>query len=111
MFPLLVMACLFYINPERLNFRIYPTWPLWTVSLIYTFWRTHTMGFDGPQTYAHFYGMPEFASLKLYADQPLYRLYTFFATLPNYLELLVRPQGCIWNVLSLFSRVFGLHQH
>jgi tetratricopeptide (TPR) repeat protein len=113
MFPLLVMACLFYINPARLNFRIYlRTWPLWAVSLIYTFWRTHTAGFDGPQTYAHFYGMPEFASLKMYADQPLYRLYTFFATLPNYLELLVRPMGLhmersfpvftsLWSVPSL----------
>jgi hypothetical protein len=92
MFPLLVMACLFYVSPQRLNPRSYfRTWPLWIIALVYAYWRTHAEGFDGPQTYAHFYGLPAFSPLKDYAAHPLYRFTTFLATLPQYLQLLIWP--------------------
>jgi protein O-mannosyl-transferase len=90
--PLLVMVCLFYVSPERLKPRTYfRTWPLWSISLIYVFWRVTVSGFDGPQTYARLYEMPDYAQLKIYAAEPFYRLYTFLATLPQYVELLVWP--------------------
>jgi tetratricopeptide (TPR) repeat protein len=94
MFPLLVMVCLFFANSDRLNFRIYlRTWPLWVISLVFVYWRATAPGFDGPQTYSRFYGLHEFANLALYAQHPAYRLYTFFATLPAYLKLLLLPEG------------------
>jgi tetratricopeptide (TPR) repeat protein len=92
MFPLLVMSCLFLTNDKRLDFRTYiRTWPLWILCLGYTYWRMHAPGFDGPQTYIHYYGMPEYANLKLYADHNAYRFFTFLATIPYYLKLLVWP--------------------
>ena len=94
MFPLLVMSGLFLTHPKRLDIRTYfRTWPLWVVSLAYVYWRIHAPGFDGPQTYTHDYGMNEYAHLKIYADHPIYRIYTFLATLPLYLQLLVDPTG------------------
>ncbi|MDR3425428.1 MAG: tetratricopeptide repeat protein [Alphaproteobacteria bacterium] len=76
------------------DFRPYlRTGPLWVVSLLYVAWRMQAKGFDGPQTYQHYYGMQEFAPLKMYADHPLERIYTFLATLPAYLKLLVWPTG------------------
>ncbi len=92
MFPLLVTVCLFYINPKPLSPRIYlRTWPLWVVTVIFVIWRSHAEGLDGPQTYDRFYNLPAYANLKLYADHPIYRLYTFFATLPSYADLLLWP--------------------
>lgn len=94
MLPLLVMICLFFANPQRLDFRIYiRTWPLWVISLIYVFWRTHASGFDGPQTYEYDYSLPGYSQLRLYAAHPMYRIYTFFASLPLYLQLLIYPAG------------------
>jgi tetratricopeptide (TPR) repeat protein len=94
MFPLLVMICLYFTSPNRLKFRTYmKTWPLWVVSLAYVGWRMQAKGFDGPQTFSHYYGMPEFSALKMYAEHPLDRIYTFFATLPAYLKLLIWPTG------------------
>jgi protein O-mannosyl-transferase len=92
MFPLLVMACLFYASPDRLKARTYfRTWPLWIIALAFAYWRTQMQGLDGPQTYGRFYAMPQFADLKAYADEPIFRVYTFLATLPEYLRLLIWP--------------------
>jgi len=94
MLPLLVIACLFYVSPDRLKIKTYlRTWPLWIITIGYSVWRMNTLDFDGPQTYARMYEMPQFATLKLYADSLSCRLYTFFATLPVYLNLLVWPRG------------------
>ena len=92
MFPLLVMVCLFYTSKNRFSPRTYfRTWPLWIISLVFVYWRMTAEGFDGPQTYDRFYMMPQFSDLKAYANEPLYRVYTFLATLPNYLQLLIWP--------------------
>jgi len=106
MFPLLVMACLFYVSPNRLKPRTYfRTWPLWVISIAFVIWRSHAPGFDGPQTYDRFYKMPQFGDLKIYAEEPLYRVYTFLATLPQYLRLLVWP-----NDLHM-ERAFPIQPH
>jgi tetratricopeptide (TPR) repeat protein len=92
MFPLLVVACLFYVSPQRFNPRTYfRTWPLWIIALVYAYWRLHAENFDGPLTYARFYELPAAAQLKAYAYSPLFRFLTFLATLPQYLQLLVWP--------------------
>ncbi|MFA5041690.1 MAG: tetratricopeptide repeat protein [Bdellovibrionales bacterium] len=92
MFPLLVMACLFYTSEERLKIRTYfCTWPLWVISVAYIGWRIHAPGLDGPESYAQLFELPGFAALKAYAETPLYRLYTFFATLLCYSVLLAWP--------------------
>jgi tetratricopeptide (TPR) repeat protein len=108
MLPLLVMACLFYISPKRLDWRTYlRTWPLWIITVTYSLWRMHDKSLDGPQTYARLYQLHAFATLKLYADHPLYRLYTFFATLPAYLKLMFVPTGLhMERAFSVFTILF-----
>ncbi|MDE2029240.1 MAG: tetratricopeptide repeat protein, partial [Alphaproteobacteria bacterium] len=94
MLPLLVMACLFYISPRRLDPRTYVrTWPLWVVTIVYSYWRAHAAWLDGPHTYERIYALPQFATMNLYAHHFIYRLYTFFATLPAYAALLAWPTG------------------
>ncbi len=94
MFPLLVMACLFFVSERRLNPSTYlRTWPLWLITLAFVCWRATAPGLDGPQSYDRFYAMPQFSDMKIYATQPIYRVYTFLATLPNYLQLLIWPTG------------------
>jgi hypothetical protein len=94
MFPLMVMSCLFLIRPKRLDFRTYLcTWPLWVITIVFSLWRVNADFLDGPKTFSHLYTLHAYANLKLYADHPLCRLYTFFATLPIYLKLFIWPTG------------------
>lgn len=91
-FPLLAIACLYYVSPKRFNPKTYlPTWPLWIIAMAFIYWRSTAPGFDGPQSYDRLYKLHEFYNLSLYAAHPVMRLYTFFATLPAYLELLLSP--------------------
>jgi tetratricopeptide (TPR) repeat protein len=93
-FPLLVMCCLYFVSAERLSPKTYlRTWPLWVITGVYVFWRATAPGFDGPQTYDRLYQLHDFYNLKLYAENPSWRIYTFLATLPAYLKLLVWPMG------------------
>ncbi|MDR3449062.1 MAG: hypothetical protein P4M15_04835 [Alphaproteobacteria bacterium] len=93
-FPLLVMVCLFFTEPKRLDWRSYiRTWPLWLITLVFVHWRSSNTSLDGPGTYARFYKLPSYVVLKSYSEHLSYRIYTFFATLPKYLELLVWPHG------------------
>ena len=109
MFPLLVMVCLFLTSPRRLDFRTYlRTLPYWIVSISYIVWRTHASGFDGPQSYSADYDLPQFGNLKLYAAHPMYRIYTFFATLPAYLNLTVYPTGLhMERSITVYSTLFA----
>ncbi|MDR3450636.1 MAG: tetratricopeptide repeat protein [Alphaproteobacteria bacterium] len=92
--PLLLMTCMFLTNQRRLDFHTYwPTWPLWCISILYTVWRLHAEGFVGPQHTAEFNALHNYDNLALYADSPIYRVYTFLATLPAYLKLLALPGG------------------
>ena len=91
--PLLTGACLFLRYPAaRWQPRLYlRLWPLLLLAGVYLSWRMNTLAFDGPATYARIYQLPDFANLKHYAENPLWRVCTFFATLPCYLGLLVWP--------------------
>ena len=93
-FPGLIIACLYLTSPQRLNFKTYlRVWPLVLIVLAFMIWRLSSSAFDGPQTYARLYDMPGFGNLRLYSENPSWRLYTFFATLPGYAGLLLWPAG------------------
>ena len=78
-FPIIVMGCLFLVHPKQLNIRTYfRIWPLWIIALIYAVWRLNADGFYGSLTIAHALALPDFATAKIYADHPLYRIYTFW---------------------------------
>ncbi len=93
-FPALAVLCLFVLSKKKFDPKTYiPTWPLWSIGAVYITWRMTASGFDGPSSYGKFYVDHGFDNLKLYADHFSWRLYTFFATLPAYLSLLVWPTG------------------
>jgi len=82
-FPLLVMSCIFLLDPRRLQPKIYlKTWPLWLIAALYVLVRTLVIGLD---TQGIYHGHDE------YARHMLYRFYTFLSTLPLYGSLLVWP--------------------
>ena len=70
---------------------VFATWPLWLTAMVYLAWRVSSSDFDGPTRYTHLFGMPEYATMKLYAENPLLRFTTFLATLPAYAQLLLWP--------------------
>ncbi len=94
--PPLAVACLFYASPARLKLRTYArTWPLWVLALAYTGWRWYAEGFTTPHTSELFYdnNLTSLALTKAFANEPIYRFFTFLATLPSYAALLVWPSG------------------
>ena len=104
MFPLLAMSCIYLVDKNRLKIGTYmKTWPLWAASLAYVFWRANAEGFDGPQTYDRYYNMRDFASMKMYSQDILARIYTFLATLPHYLALFFKPTNLH------MERAFGVY--
>lgn len=103
-FPALVAVCLYFVNNQRLKPKTYlTTWPLWLMALAYLAWRVTSPDFDGPERYEQLYHLPEYATLKLYSENPLTRFATFLATLPAYAQLL------LWPVGLHMERAFPLH--
>lgn len=93
-FPLLVTVCMIYVMPDRRDYRVYlRAWPLWVVTIGYSFWRMHAPHFDGPQSYEALNKLTTYAPLRMYIEHPIYRTYTFLATLPSYAVLLAWPEG------------------
>lgn len=91
-FPALVIVTMYFVKDTRLQPKTYlSTWPLWCLMLVYVAWRITTPHFDGPGTYAVIFENPQYKSLKVYSENLSLRFYTFFATLPAYLQLLVWP--------------------
>jgi tetratricopeptide (TPR) repeat protein len=87
-FPLLTMSCLYFAKPDRLNPKIYVrTWPLWLVAALYAalrLWIAH-------ESHMSLLNIDP-VSID-YATHFYLRAYTFFATLPAYLKLLLWPSG------------------
>jgi len=93
-FPLLAMAVIWFRNPGRVDYKNYlPVWPLLLIAACFIAWRLMSPAYDGPASYAHIYQAREYHNLQLYADQFGMRFYTFLATLPAYLGLLLWPAG------------------
>lgn len=86
-FPLLASCCFYLTQPNRLNPRAYlRTWPLWVLTAFYLLIR-----------FALFPSHSEIRTVgpvsQIYATHIAHRLYTFLATEPAYLQLLVWPSG------------------
>jgi protein O-mannosyl-transferase len=80
----LMTVCLFYFAKERWSWKTYlVTIPFWIMSLGYAVLRKTILNFDGD---FNFYKVQ-----NIYTESILTRTYTFFATLPKYLELLIWP--------------------
>lgn len=92
-FPALVIACMFLTLPEKkLNPLSYlRTFPLWLLALAYLYWRYTADYLDGPARYARLFQMQDFSNWNLYAQHPIWRVQTFFATLSNYFALIFYP--------------------
>lgn len=87
-FPLLAMSCLYYMSDKPFNPRTYlKTWPLWCVTIGYLALRFKFL----PLGNADLLNIDP--TSHLYATQISLRIYTFLATIPAYLQLLVWPSG------------------
>ena len=84
-FPLLVMSCIFFFDKNRVQPGTYlRTWPLWLIGIVYAV--THYLAFPNGLAALPHVAAPA-ASTEVFAPPP----YTFFATLPTYLQILFIP--------------------
>jgi tetratricopeptide (TPR) repeat protein len=85
-FPLLAMGLLFYRSENRWSPKTYlKTWPFWLMAALYFLARETLLNFNG---FLNFYNNGVAAEATIWD-----RFYTFLATLPVYLRLLVWPTG------------------
>lgn len=85
-FPGLAFAVLFLTKEKKWDYRTYLPVVLYLgIGLSYVGLRATVLDFNGD---FHFY-----KTQNIYTENILYRIYTFLATLPNYLSLLVWPQN------------------
>ena len=90
-FPLLAMGLLFYRSENRWSLRTYlQTWPFWLTTAIYFLARETVLNFNG---FLGFYNTGVIATETIWD-----RFYTFLATLPAYLRLLVWPTGLHFRI-------------
>lgn len=82
--PLLLMMLIFLISDKKWTWRPYqPTLGFWLVSLSYLVLRKTVLNFN--DTY-NFY-----STSNIYTENWIFRLYTYLATLPEYLKILFYP--------------------
>ena len=89
-FPALAMVCRFAVEKpdRRWRPRIYlGTWPFWLLAGVYLWMRHSVLDFDHTFEF--------YKRANIYSENWLYRLYTFLATLPSYLELLLWPRTLV----------------
>lgn len=85
-FPALAIAVRFATAERKLNWRTYSfTLPFWILAAFYLVARKTFLNFDDTFTF--------FKSANIYSESILIRAYTFLATLPSYLSILVWPTG------------------
>lgn len=83
-FPALAITMVFFFSSERQRPQSYfVTWPFWAMAFGYLFLRQSLLNFN--QDFSMY------KEANLYTESFLYRLQTFWATLPSYLSLLVWP--------------------
>ncbi|MCB9072071.1 MAG: hypothetical protein H6623_00495 [Bdellovibrionaceae bacterium] len=81
----LLTAGIFYFSEKRFVWRSYlKTLPFWLMSLAYAVLRKTILNFDGDFAF--------FKQQNIYSENILYRIYTFLATLPSYLKVLLWPE-------------------
>ncbi len=95
--PALLVLVLAYKNPTtRWSLKTYiPTLPFWLVAVVYMGLRKTVLNFN--ETYSFY------KSTNIYTENMIYRVYTYLATLPDYLEIL------FWPVDLHMERKFPVH--
>lgn len=84
-FPLLAMACIYHKDANRFSITPYlKTWPLWLIALAYVILRMTILKLNGLDFYK---------TENIYTQHIWVRAFTFFATLPDYLSLMLWPEG------------------
>ncbi len=82
-FPLLAMSVLFLTSVKRWQLKTYvKTWPLWLVLAAYILARFTVLNFSGFDFYKEH---------NIYTDHLDVRIFTFLASLPEYLRILLWP--------------------
>lgn len=85
-FPGLALAVLFVTKQKKWDYKTYlPVLLYLAIALGYVGLRATVLDFNGD---FHFY-----KTQNIYTENILFRIYTFLATLPNYLSLLIWPQN------------------
>jgi len=111
-FPAMACVLIYFKSEKPFSFREYvKTWPLWAVAFLYLVARKTVLNFD--ETF-QFYKQS-----NIYTENFLFRLYTFFATIPNYLRLFFFPENLhlersfpvhvswTWEVILGFALLLG----
>ena len=110
-FPALMVALIYFFktnNGEKFNLRSYKiTWPFWLVAFIYLSLRQTVLNFN--QDFSMY------KEANVYTENISYRVWTFLATLPHYLGLLIWPHDLhidrefpIYNVFLNWDVLAGL---
>jgi protein O-mannosyl-transferase len=87
-FPMLVMSSMYLMQPDRFAPRTYlRTWPLWLVVFLYLGLRLVVVPLKGGTF------LDSAPASEMYATHIVVRVYTFLATIPAYLGLLIWPVG------------------
>ncbi len=83
--PALLMVLLFCQNQDRFNpKKYYVTLPFWVISLSYLFLRKTLLNFDNT--------FDLYKTSNVYTENILFRIYTYLATLPEYLKIIFFPK-------------------
>jgi len=110
--PAVLVSMLFFFSDRRWYWRTYiKTLPFWGVAALYLVARKTILNFDQDFSF--------FKTENIYTENILYRLYTFLATLPNYLKILFWPTDLhidrafpvytqFWTVEVVFGAVISL---
>jgi tetratricopeptide (TPR) repeat protein len=84
-FPAMMIACIFLMKPGRWRWQTYlQTWPLWIVALAYLIARKTIWNFNDTFQF--------YKTANIYTEHFSYRVFTFLATLPSYVQLLFWPR-------------------
>ncbi len=80
----LCLICIFILDYNRWSFRTYfKAWPIMTLTIVYLVLRKTILNFNDTFNF--------YKEANIYSENILYRVYTFLATLPDYLLLLFWP--------------------
>lgn len=83
-FPALITVCLFYLSPQRRDWRTYlPTLPFWLLAFGYLLARQTFLDFSDSFRF--------YETENIYTENVAVRIFTFLATLPEYLRILLYP--------------------
>lgn len=101
-FPGLLVAMIFFFDGRRWSLKPYlRTLPAWGVAFAYLFIRQNYLNLETD--------FRLYKQTNIYTENMIYRVYTYLAAIPSYLELLVWPHDLHMDrVFSVFTEPFFL---